>query len=86
MYCRMLTGINTTANTAPRCCHKDCILLEGSLHLFTEQYAVYCSNHETEVVFLERESLHITVHLAHSTPHVALWAGTTAAYLMWHAV
>jgi len=54
----------------------------------------------TEVVFLERESLHITVQLVHSPPHVTLWAsttagtqpahviwaGTTAAHLMWHAV
>jgi hypothetical protein len=33
----------------------------------------------TEVVFLERESLHITVQPVHSTPHVMLLASKTAA-------
>jgi len=54
----------------------------------------------TEVVLLAGESLHITVQLVHSPPHVTLWAsttagtqpahvmwaGATAAHLMWHAV
>jgi len=55
MYCRMLTAINTNANTA-QCCHKDCILLEGSLHLFTEGYTVYSSNDDSSYVPGKRES------------------------------
>jgi hypothetical protein len=34
----------------------------------------------TAVMFLERESLHITEQLVHNPPHVTLWASTTAAY------
>ena len=55
MYCSMLIGINTNANTA-RCSHKDCFLLEGSLHLFTEECAVYHSNHDRSCVPGKRES------------------------------
>lgn len=79
MYCHMMTGINTNANTAG-CCQKDCILLEGSLHLFTEQYAVYGSNsnHDRSCVAGKRESAY---HSAAGTePAHVMWAGTAAAY------
>jgi len=73
----MLTGINTHANTA-RCHHKDCIQLEESLHLSTEEYTVYRSNNDRICVPGKRQSAYRSA--AGTQPALVMWAGTTAAY------
>jgi hypothetical protein len=49
--------------------------------LFTEEYAIYRSSHNRNVVFWVKENSHFMVEFEHNPPHV-MWAGMTATHLI----
>jgi hypothetical protein len=47
----------------------------GSMILFSDQYVIYCSGHNRNVVFRSKKTPHFKQELEHNPPRVAVWAG-----------